>query len=165
MRTPAIVTLWLMTASVPAPGLAQVVIDKVVGRVGGDIITQSDLRQARMLKLFGPSVAESDEALLRAIENRRLLLTEASRASLGEPSAERQAAQRRQWAARLGSGADVAKMLERGGMSQSAIDDWCRDDVIIDSYLAERFKSVPEADRAAELDKLVRDLRRRAGLK
>ena len=169
MRPRTLLALWFGVAlgSGASPADAQVVIDKVIGRVGSDIITQSDLRQARMLKLFGPPVTEkdSDAALLRAIENRRLILQEIERGRAADPPRERQAEQRRQWAARFGTNVDLTKALERGGMSETAIDDWCRNDARIESYLAERFKSVPASSRASEIDNWISELRRRAGLK
>jgi hypothetical protein len=155
-----------LTLVVPAVG-AQVTIDRVLSRVSGEIITQSDVRQARLLKLFGARGDDqaSDAAIQRELENRRLILIEVARAALPEPTAERRAARRREWQASLGGSADVPKLLERTGMSDTAMDDWCRNDLRIDAFLAERFKSVPAPDRPREISVWVDELRRRAGLR
>lgn len=144
----------------------QVVIDKVVSRVNGEVITQSDIRQARLLKLFPHLGADSpDDAIRRALENRALVLAEARRVTTPDPSADRRAAWRRTWQASLGSGVDLSSLLQRAGMTETGLDDWCRNELRIDDFLAERFKAVPEADRARQTDAWITMLRTRAGLK
>jgi hypothetical protein len=144
----------------------QVVIDKVVSRVNGEVITQSDIRQARLLRLFPRLDAGSpDEAIRRALENRALVLAEVRRATMPDPAPDRRAAWRRSWETSLGSGVDLPPLLQRAGMTDTALDDWCRNDLRIEDFLAERFKAVPEAERAHAADVWVNDLRRRAGLK
>jgi hypothetical protein len=143
----------------------QVVIDRVVSRVNGEIITQSDIRQARLLKLFpNLDAASPDDAIRRALENRALLLAEARRATTPDPSADRRAAWRRTWEASVGGG-DLTNLLQRAGMTDTSLDDWCRNDLRIEDFLAERFKSVPEAERPREVDSWIAMLRVRAGLK
>jgi hypothetical protein len=50
-------------------------------------------------------------------------------------------------------------------MTETGLDDWCRNELRIDDFLAERFKAVPEADRARQTDAWITMLRTRAGLK
>ena len=148
-----------------APDGKQVVIDRVVSRVNGEIITQSDIRQARLLRLFPRlDAASDDDAIRRALENRALVLAEVRRATTPDPSADRRAAWRRTWESSLG-GTDVLPLLQRAGMTETALEDWCRNDLRIDDFLADRFKSVPEGERAREVDAWVAVLRHRAGLK
>lgn len=149
-----------------APIAGQVVIDRVVSRVNGEVITQSDIRQARLLKLFPHLGADStDDAIRRALENRALLLAEARRGTVTDPSADRRAAWRRAWQTSLGSGVDLAPLLQRAGMTESGLDDWCRNDLRIEDFLAERFRAVPESDRARQTEAWITMLRARAGLK
>jgi hypothetical protein len=148
-----------------APEGKQVVIDSVVSRVNGEIITQSDIRQARMLRLFPRLDAGSaDDAFRRALENRALVLAEVRRATTPDPSADRRAVWRRTWEASLGS-AEVLPLLQRAGMTETALEDWCRNDLRIDDFLADRFRSVPEGERPREMDAWIAVLRQRAGLK
>jgi hypothetical protein len=81
----------LMTASViallaraPLALPAQVELDRIVSRVDGRIVTQSDIRQARALKLVDETA--SDEATQRALETRLLILHELDRAAPLPPS-------------------------------------------------------------------------------
>ena len=145
----------------------QVTIDRVLSRVNGEIITQSDVRQAQLLKLFGARAEgpAGDTAVLRELENRRLILAEVARAGLPEPTPDRRASRRREWEATLGGQSQVARLLERGGMSETAIDDWCRNDLRIEAYLAERFKAYAPQERTRAIASWVDELRRRAGLK
>ncbi len=150
-----------------APLAAQTTIDRVLVRVHGEIITQSDVRQARLLKLFGPrpDADTTDAALQRELENRRLLLAEVARLPLAEPPAEARAARRQALVAALGPGADLPQLLERAGMTDSGLDEWCRNDLRIEALLDDRFKNIPPASRPAAVAAWVDELRRRAGLR
>jgi len=67
---------------------AQTVLDKVLSNVNGEVITQLDVRQARMLKLrLVTATAESDTDVLRGLENRRLALAEVNHVTLPAPAA------------------------------------------------------------------------------
>lgn len=163
MRRVALIVL--VAAAAPLAG--QTTIDRVLVRVHGEIITQSDVRQARLLKLFGArSDAESsDAALQRELENRRLLLAEIARVPLAEPTPEARNARRQALVSTLGPEADLPRLLERAGMTDSGLDEWCRNDLRIEALLAERFRNVPPASRPAAVAAWVEELRRRAGLR
>jgi hypothetical protein len=140
---------------------AQVELDRILTRVNGRAITQSDVRQARALKLVDD--VSSDAAAQRALEDRMLILTEMNRAAAVAPPSDAEiAAHRQSWAAGLGGGANVDALLARNGMSSDDLQTWLRDDLRIRAYLARQFGTIPEADRAkATNDWLVR-LRQRA---
>jgi hypothetical protein len=145
---------------VMAGGLAaQTVLDQVLVRFGGEIITQLDVRQARMLKLV--SVAnDTDEAYVEALVNRRLILSDLKRASAPEPSPEAIDAKKRQWEADLGAAGNLAGLLERAGMTDAGLRGWMRDDLRVQAYLDERF-----AGRPADLTSWIATLRQRAGIR
>jgi hypothetical protein len=144
---------------------AQTVLDKVVSNVNGEVITQLDVRQARMLKLrLVTAPAESDADVLRGLENRRLVLSEVSHVTLPAPAAGDLAARRRDWEAAVGAGANLPQLLDRAGLSENGLQSWLRDDVRIQLYLAQRFGGVPETDRPAEIARWVATLREHAGL-
>ena len=88
---------------------AQTVLDKVLSNVNGEVITQLDVRQARMLKLrLVTATAESDVDLLRGLENRRLVLSEVNHVTLPAPAAGDLAARRRDWESTVGAGAELS---------------------------------------------------------
>ena len=128
---------------------AQTVLDKVLSNVNGEVITQLDVRQARMLKLrLVTAAAESDADVLRGLENRRLALAEVNHVTLPAPAAGDLAARRRDWESTVGAGASLPQLLDRAGLSESGLQSWLRDDVRIQLYLGQRFGGVPEGDRA-----------------
>jgi len=162
MRTLCLTAL-LSTMAIAAPALgdAQTQIDRIVVRVNRHIITSSDIRQARLLKLVSGG---TDEEIQRALENRLLMLDEVTRLAPGDPPAEAVAEHRRDWAASLGSG-NQAELLTRVGMSEAALAAWMADDIRIRDYLGQRFGAVPEADRQQNIDDWLLRLRQRAGLR
>ena len=161
-RAPAAIVM-LLAFSVVA--FAQSVLDKVLSNVNGEVITQLDVRQARMLKLrLVMAPAEADADVLRGLENRRLVLAEVSHVTLPAPAAGEIAARRRDWEASVGAGANLPQLLDRAGLSESGLQSWLRDDARIEQYLAQRFGGVPEGGRPAEIARWLTTLRERAGL-
>jgi hypothetical protein len=152
-----VLILALASASVAA---AQTPLDGILFKFGGDIVTQSDVRQARLLRLL--DVDGNDQAYVDAIVNRRLLLLDVKRNPPPEPSSDAIDAKRRQWEARLGPGANVPDLLSRAGMGDAALRGWLRDDLRIEAYLSERFAA--STDRTGDLAKWIAVLRQRAGL-
>jgi hypothetical protein len=126
---------------------AQTLIDRVVVRVNNDIITLSDVSQARLLRLAPPE-ATSDSGIVEALINRRLILAEIVKFPASEPTTAELAARRQEWQATLGPQADVGELLRRAGMSDALLDGWLRDDVRIQSYLDRRFlaTTIPRRD-------------------
>ena len=138
-------------------GGVQIELDRIVSRVNGRIITQSDVRQARALKLVDDT--SSDDAARRALENRWLILAEIARgAPLPPASAGELAARRSEWQA---SGlADPGS----AGMADPELQTWLRDDLRIRAYLARQFGMLPESDRARARAEWLTRLRQRAEL-
>lgn len=135
---------------------AQHVLDRVVLRFGGEIVTSLDVRQARMLKLVAVP-ADTDEAYVRALANRRLMLAEVRRSPPPEPSAAALDAKYREWTQRVGD--DPAGQLSRAGMTDAGLRGWLRDDLRLEAYIAERF-----GGRPADVANWLGVLRQRAGL-
>jgi hypothetical protein len=131
-------------------------LDRIVSRVQGRIITQSDIRQARAAGLVDDT--SSDAATRRALENRWLMLAEIARAApLPPPTDAELGARRAEWqAARSGAGVTA--------MSDAEVQLWLRDDLRIRAYLARQFGRLPEAERAKARDEWIGRLRQRAEL-
>jgi hypothetical protein len=147
------------TLCVMAAGLAaQTVLDQVLVRFGGEIITQLDVRQARMLKLVNvPS--DTDQAYVDALVDRRLILSDIKRIAAAEPAPAAVEAKVRQWEANLGPGVKMAGVLERAGMTDAGLRGWMRDDLRVQAYLDQRF-----AGRPTEVAAWIATLRQRAGI-
>jgi hypothetical protein len=156
-------TIFLVAAMTVIGVSAQtpVEIDRTLQRVNGTSIMTSDVRQARLLRLINPPPG-SDDAILAALENRLLMLSEAVRAAVAEPAAAQIAARRQSWAASWPSASELAGQIQRAGMSDRALDGWFRDEFRIETYLEQRFPPDPKRDE--RIAAWIRDLRTRANL-
>jgi hypothetical protein len=159
------VLLATLMCLLPSPSVVQqaVEIDRVLQRVEGEVITTLHVRRARLLNLT-PG-AGTDQAILRELVNRRLMLFEVARFNPDPPSEEAVAEARRAWETALPAGADVPALLARAGMRPAALDGWFRDALRLRAYLAQRFGVVPDAERPAAIAAWIRGLRDRAGLR
>lgn len=142
---------------------AQFEVDRIVSRVDGRIITQSDIRQARTLHLVEDTASE--EATRRALENRLLVLNELKRAAPLPPVGDEDLRARRgEWTAALGPGADAGALLRQGVMSEPDLDAWMRDDLRIRAYLRRQFGMLTESERPRAIADWMARLRQRADL-
>ena len=137
-------------------------LDHIVSRVNGRIITQSDVNQARLLRLVPD--ASSDDAVRVALENRLLILGEIARGNALPPATDQEIAERRaEWL--RGVGDNTGELLARARMSESALDAWLKDDLRVRAYLTRQFGGIPESDRVRPTEEWLGRLRQRAGLK
>jgi hypothetical protein len=158
----ALLTALILAATASAAAAqTPIEIDRTLQRVNGAAIMTSDVRQARILRLLTPPPA-SDDAVLTALENRLLMLSEAARSGIGEPAAAQIAARRQAWAALWPSPAELAAQIHRSGMTDRGLDGWFRDDLRIDLYIEQRFPPDPKRDE--RLATWIKDLRQRANL-
>jgi hypothetical protein len=123
-----------------------VTIDRIVARVDSEIVQSLDVRQARLLKLFGADVT-TDDAVLEHLIDRRLELADAARYPVPEPSPADVAARRQRWEASLttvsGTPGNLPTLLQDAGMTESALTGWFRDDARIEALESQRFTSAP----------------------
>jgi hypothetical protein len=159
MRAGVVVVAGLLLTN-PAKPSQQVELDRTVERVYGSVIMASDVRQVRLLKLAD---ADTDTGAQTAIENRLLILREATQTNFPEPPADRIAARREAWQRTWPAATDFAALLARAGMSSQALDGWFRDELRIEGYVEQRF---PQSDprRTDRINTWINDLRRRANL-
>jgi hypothetical protein len=142
---------------------AQVEIDRIVSRVSGRLVTQSDIRRAQMLKLV--DAIASDEATQRALETRLLVLHELNRAAPLPPSSEADVdARRTEWLASVSGDGPTPELLRRGNMSEGDLEEWLRDDLRIRAYLRRQFGMLGDAERSRAVDDWLARLRQRADL-
>jgi len=154
----------LLMAGVAGSARAQVEVDRVLQRVGDQVITELDVRRARMLKLVGPD-ATTDDAIQRELENHWLMVGEIARFNAAPPEASAVLAERERWRTALGAGTDVQELMARAGMTNVELETWFRDNLRIRTYLDNRFGAVSPADRETVIDEWIRGLRARAGLR
>lgn len=165
--TTFIVCALLSSGRWPATGsrvTAQTELDRIVSRVNNRIITQSDIRQARLLRLVDDT--SSDDSTRRALEERTLILSEIARVAPLPPGTDSDlATRRREWEASVGGAGRVPELLKQTSMNEASLDIWLRDDVRIQMHLKRQFGSLPEADRARAVSEWMQRLRQRAGLR
>jgi hypothetical protein len=152
----------MVCAAVPAA--AQVEIDRVLVRVGTQVITQLDVRRARLLQLV-PAEATTDADIQRALENHWLMAAEVARFNPAAPDRAALDAERERWRSKLDPTVDVGIMLERAGMSEVELEAWLGDELTIRAYIDARFGGVPTADRPDAVASWIHSLRERAGLR
>ena len=153
--------LVLTTTATVVAAQTPVEIDRTLSRVNNVAIMTSDVRQARILRVLTPAPT-SDDAILTALENRLLMLSEATRSAVAEPTAAQIAARRQAWGALWSSPADLATEVKRSGVTDRALDGWFRDDLRIDMYIEQRFP--PDPNRSERIATWIKDLRQRANL-
>lgn len=138
-----VLAVTLAMGPVQAPA-ASVTIDRIVARVGDDIIQSLDVRQARLLRLFGRDVS-TDAAVLDRLITRRLELADVARYPAAEPTTEDLAARRAAWAATLDvrDPPAIAALLRDAGMSETALTAWFRDNARIEEVARQRFAGAP----------------------
>lgn len=143
---------------------AQVEIDRILQRVGDQVITQLDVRRARLLKLV-PAAETTDADIQRELENHWLMVAEVARFNPAAPDEAALAGERDRWRAQFDTAEDMAALLVRAGSTDAELDAWFADVLRIRAYLANRFGMVPAEDRQAAIDDWVQGLRARAGLR
>lgn len=143
---------------------AQVELDRIVARVGARVITQSDVRQAMLLKLVDD--VSSEEAARRCLEDRWLILEEIKRGAPLPPGSEADLARHRAaWEQKVGGAGAVPDLLARAAMSEAALQAWLRDDLRIQAYLTRQFAELPENERPRANTDWINRLRQRARIK
>jgi hypothetical protein len=157
---PLILAACLLASGVEAR--AQVTVDRRLVAVYGQVITQSDVYQALEMRWVPAGVGTFDGAR-RELENRLLILREAARVASSAPTAEATAVVRRRWEAAFGADDRTAR-LERAGVTEAAVDAWCRETATLEAYLERRFGGVRESERPAAIADWIGLLRERAGL-
>jgi len=155
--------LFMLSGASLTASRTQVELDRIVSRVEGRIVTQSDVRQARILKLVEDT--SSDAATLRGLETRLLVLYELNRAApLPPPGTQEVDARRGEWVATIGGEGQVPGLLQQAGLSPANLDNWLQDDLRIRAYLRRQFGMLGETERAQGMAEWLARLRQRADL-
>ena len=151
--TVALVCLLAGATQVPAT------LDRILVVVNGDMVTLSDVRAARVLKLVPAGV--TDEEIVQALVDRRLVLAEMRRFQVPDPPAEEIAARRSQWARAHGDH-DPARLFMLAGVSATFLDRWIADELRREAYLQQRFAALDDDRRESAIRLWIESLRVRA---
>jgi hypothetical protein len=127
------------------------VLDRILAIVNGEVVTMSDVRAARQLKLVSGADALTDDQLLDALIERRLTVAEVGRYTSAEPPAADVAARRASWEASLPRGTTPAAALAAVGMRDGALTAWFRDELRLAAYLDQRFTAAAQPTRQQAL--------------
>lgn len=147
----------LLAAATQAPAT----VDRILVVVNGDMVTLSDVRAARVLKLL-PAEA-TDEVIVQALIDRRLVLAEMRRFQVPDPAPEALAARRARWASAHGD-QDQARLLLMAGVSATFVDRWLADELRREAYLQQRFAALDENRRESAVRLWIESLRMRADI-
>jgi hypothetical protein len=128
----AVYVLWL------SPLQGQQLLDRVVARVGGVAITQSDVDAALALGVVEPEAGQDRFASgTRQLIDRQLLIAEVARFPPPEPSAAQIAEAVGRMRARAGASFDA--VLKRTGLDEARVNQLARDTLRIQAYIDQRF--------------------------
>lgn len=133
------VVLAAMAALAPTTnaGAQDVLVDRVLAVVDGQLVAMSDLRTARALGF----VKDNDEpTALDALIDRLVVMGESSRYAVGEPSASEIEARVSALRDRLGP-QRLEAILREGGLSGDALRRQVRDDLVVAAYMSQRFSA------------------------
>jgi hypothetical protein len=121
----------------------QQLLDRIVARVGGGVITQTDVEAALAFGVVDAAPGEDRMASgTRALVDRHLLLAEVSRFPPVEPpAAEIDALVARM---RTAAGDQLAPLMKRTGLDEARIREMARDTLRIRTYVDQRFGSTAQ---------------------
>jgi hypothetical protein len=138
---------------------APTTIDRIVAVVNGDIITLSDVRAARVLKLVPDDAGE--KGTVAALVERRLVLSEMRRFQTPEPSPDAVSIRRSEWE-RLVNDATPEALLALAGVDAAFLQRWLADDLRRENYLRQRFAALEGARRDEAIRLWIAGLHTRA---
>jgi hypothetical protein len=123
--------LWL------SPVFGQQLLDRIVARVNGDVITLTDLKAAVALGILEGPTGGDETLAIEPLIDRQLVLTEVARFAPPEPAPADVARETAALTARVGS--RLAAVMESTGIDEARIRDIARDNLRIQAYLNQRF--------------------------
>lgn len=141
---------WLTTAIARAE-----IVDRVVAVVDRQVITLTDVRVALEIGLVD---ARDETAALNALVVRALVLAEVERYAPAEPQAEAVESRLDALLSRLGPDA-LQAALRRAGLDVERLRILLRQDLLVESYLAQRFSvtAMPTDEQVEEYHRARRD--------
>ena len=146
-------TAWLAWAAVAAIGAgivplgAQQLLDRVVARVSGQVLTLTDVRAALALGVVEVVDGADEREAIGPLVDRLLILAEVARFAPPEPTVDAIAQETAALIAHVGSGLNA--MMSATGVDDATIRGIARDTLRIEAYLDQRFGT---AEQLSETD-------------
>ncbi len=143
---------WILVTALVASPAAAVVVERVLASVNGQLVTLSDVVAYQTLS-GSPEI--SNENVVRALVDRRLLLEEADRFAIPVPDATEIAARASAVALKLGGPDGLTQALDRLGWGRDDLKAWIIDELRVTEFLNQRvyfFVIIPPADIDAYID-------------
>ena len=116
---------------------AQQLLDRVVARVNGQVVTLTDVKAAVALGVVEVPAGAGDTSAIERLIDRQLVLAEVARFAPPEPAAADVARETAALTARVDS--RLAAVMESTGIDEARIRDIARDNLRILAYLDQRF--------------------------
>lgn len=116
---------------------AQQLLDRVVARVNGEVVTLTDVKAAVALGVVEVAADVGEPEAIELLVSRRLVLAEVERFAPPEPAAADVARETATLIARVGS--RLAAVMASTGIDEARIRDMARDNLRIQAYLDQRF--------------------------
>lgn len=130
---------------------AQQLLDRVVARVGGVAITQSDVEAALGLGVIeGPPGADRMVAGTRQLVDRQLLLAEVARFPPPEPAVA--AVDKLSAAMKARAGGGYPALVQHTGIDDQRVREMARDTLRIDAYVEQRFGTTAQVGQQEARD-------------
>ena len=128
---------------------AQETVDRIVARVEGDIILQSEVRELGQFQLFVDGKSESEAAILDRLVDQWIVRTEAETARFPHPS-EAEIQRRMEIVQKLfSSQAELDERKKRCGLSEAEIREMVTSQLYLNNYLDSRFRPSVQVDPKA----------------
>jgi hypothetical protein len=133
-----------------ASGRAQQVVDRIIARVEGDILLQSDLRElGASQQLFGGPV-EPESKRLDELIDQWIIEHEAESAQFAQPSEEDVTSALQQAEKNLGGEQEFQAKLKTQGLSIATVRRILSREILFSRYLDYKFRHAAQVDSAAE---------------
>ncbi|HUK29530.1 MAG TPA: hypothetical protein VLV89_00350 [Candidatus Acidoferrum sp.] len=150
LRLCSLVAILSVIAATSAGVRAQQVVDRIIARVEGDIVLQSDMRElGASQQLFG-GPAEPESKRLDELIDQWIIEHEAESAQFAQPSEEDVTAALQQAEKNLGGEQEFRTKLKELGLSIATVRRILGREILFSRYLDYKFRHAAQVDSAAE---------------
>lgn len=140
---------WLAVAACVvwlSPVFGQQLLDRIVARVNGEVVTLTDVKTAVALGVVEVPAGADETAAIEPLIGRHLVLAEVARFAPPEPAVTDVDRGTAELTARVGS--RLAAVMESTGIDEARIRDIARDNLRIQAYLNQRFGATVQLTEA-----------------
>jgi parvulin-like peptidyl-prolyl isomerase len=155
MRHVIVIFVWIVTAAtsvgarpiLPAQESSRVV-DRIVARIEGDIVLQSQLRELGAFQQLVEGHAESDDRLLAELIEQWIVETEATDARFPQPAQSEVDREMARLLSQLGSSEAYAAKLKDQGLSAAQVRQLLTRQIFVERYMDYKFRPTVQIESA-----------------